>query len=218
MLRTSESIKNIAPALLAAQKLMGAAKKDSKNPFYKSNYADLGSVMEVCKEALNQSGILVIQPSSIVEGKNCITTRLQHVSGEFYESDSEVVVSKQNDAQAKGAGETYTRRFSLQAFLFIPSEDDDGNLASGRSTAATPKPTPTPTVKPAVVTATPVASTPATPALVSTTPLPANAVQAQPLAKGLKPSTFRNKATPPATAQQTAATVAPADTNENAGW
>lgn len=132
-LRTSTSILNFAPAYLKAQMEMGAAKKDSKNPYFKSNYADLGAVMEVCKDALNSNGIFVVQPPSIVDGKNCITTRLVHAaSGEWMESDSEVICSKANDPQAKGAGETYTRRFSLQAFNFIPSEDDDGNKASGR--------------------------------------------------------------------------------------
>ena len=48
-MKTSESIKNLSQALLKAQAQMGAAKKDSKNPFFKSNYADLPTVMEVVK-------------------------------------------------------------------------------------------------------------------------------------------------------------------------
>ncbi len=135
-MRTSLSTKNIAAALLQAQMEMGAAKKDSKNPFFKSNYADLGSVMEVCKGPLNANGIVVLQPSVFKDGKNFITTRFEHApTGEWYEADSEVVMVKQNDPQSKLAAETYTRRGSLQAFGFIPAEDDDGNTAAGRTKA-----------------------------------------------------------------------------------
>ena len=64
-------------------------------------------------------------------------------SGEYIESETEVICAKVNDAQNFGAGQTYARRFGLQSMLFIPSEDDDGNYASGRAAPAT-KPTYTP--------------------------------------------------------------------------
>jgi hypothetical protein len=145
-MKTSESIKNLSQALLKAQMQMGAAKKDSKNPFFKSNYADLPTVMEVVKGPLNEAGIIVLQPASFRDGKNFITTTLIHgETGEYMESETEVVSAKQNDPQAFGAAQTYARRFGLQAMLFIPAEDDDGNYASGRTVekakAATASPT-----------------------------------------------------------------------------
>jgi hypothetical protein len=133
-LKTSESIKNLSKALLIAQTQMGSAKKDAKNPFFKSTYADLPTVMEVVKLPLNEAGIVVLQPSSHRDGKNFITTTLIHSdSGEWMESETEVVSAKANDPQAFGAAQTYARRFGLQAMLFIPAEDDDGNIAAGRS-------------------------------------------------------------------------------------
>lgn len=132
-LKTSESIKNLSKALLKAQSQMGAAKKDAKNPFFKSTYADLPTVMEVVKLPLNEAGIVVLQPSSHHDGKNFITTTLIHSeTGEWMQSETEVVSAKANDPQAFGAAQTYARRFGLQAMLFIPAEDDDGNMASGR--------------------------------------------------------------------------------------
>lgn len=133
-MKTSESIKHLSQALLKAQMQMGAAKKDSKNPFFKSTYADLPTVMEVVKGPLNDAGIIVLQPASFRDGKNFITTTLIHgETGEYMESETEVVSAKQNDPQAFGAAQTYARRFGLQAMLFIPAEDDDGNFASGRT-------------------------------------------------------------------------------------
>jgi len=161
-MNNSESIKNLTKALLNAQKNMGKAVKGAKNPYFKSTYADLPTVMEVVKEPLNEAGIIVLQPASFRDGKNFITTTLIHAeTGEYMSSETEVVCTKANDPQAFGAAQTYARRFGLQSMLFIPAEDDDGNYASGRtnsySTATTTaantesvsvEPKPTPKVEP----------------------------------------------------------------------
>lgn len=134
-MKTSESIKNLAKALLTAQTQMGGASKSANNPFFKSKYADLPTVMEVVKQPLNDAGIVVLQPALWRDGKNFIVTTLVHAdSGEFMASETEVVCVKQNDPQSFGAAQTYARRFGLQSMLFIPAEDDDGNTASGRVT------------------------------------------------------------------------------------
>jgi len=130
-MKTSESIKAIAPALLKAQKLMGAAKKDAENPFYKHNYADLGSVMEVCKGPLNENGIIVLQP---VVG-TFVETTLVHESGEWMSSETPIVTATQNDPQKLGSAISYARRYGLQSMLFIPAEDDDAEKATTHTPA-----------------------------------------------------------------------------------
>jgi hypothetical protein len=55
---------------------------------------------------------------------------LLHESGESLESMTEIVYSKQGDAQAQGSGITYARRYGLQSLVCIGAEDDDGNKAS----------------------------------------------------------------------------------------
>lgn len=139
-MKTSESIKNLTKALLIAQAKMGGATKGSKNPFFKSSYADLPTVMEVVKDPLNEAGIIVLQPPAHREGRNFIETMLIHAeSGEFMQSETEVICAKQNDPQAFGAAQTYARRFGLQAMGFIPALDDDGNQAAGRAAAKVEK-------------------------------------------------------------------------------
>ena len=160
----SDSIVKIVPALLKAQKAMGAASKDSKNPYFKSSYADYGSVLEASKEPLNSNGILVLQPHSNKEGKNFVDTLLIHESGEYISSSTEVVCSKPNDPQALGSAITYARRYGLQSILSMPTEDDDGEKAMVRqpktpiaaklTETATTAPTPTVNTKP-VTTETP---------------------------------------------------------------
>lgn len=123
-------MKNIAKALLEAQKQMGVATKESKNPYFKSSYADLNSIREACMPSLNANGIVVLQPTVSIEGKNYVKTVLLHESGETFESLTEIIYSKQNDAQSQGSGITYARRYGLQSLVNVGAEDDDGNKAS----------------------------------------------------------------------------------------
>jgi len=128
----SESIAKIASALVKAQAEMGNAVKDSKNPFFKSKYADLNAVREACMPALNKHGVSVIQPTSVIDGKLYVETVLLHESGEFLSGLYEVVVGKQNDPQALGASISYSRRYGLQSMVNIGAADDDAESAIDR--------------------------------------------------------------------------------------
>ncbi len=122
--------KNIAKALVQAQMQMGNATKGSSNPFFKSKYADLNSIREACMPALNANGIAVLQPTVHIDGKNFVKTLLLHESGESIECLTEIIFSKQNDAQAQGSGITYARRYGLQSLVNVGADDDDGSLAT----------------------------------------------------------------------------------------
>lgn len=131
----SETITKIAAALVKAQAAMGNAVKDSKNPFFKSNYADLNAVREACLPALNANGVSVLQPTVTVDGKAFVETVLLHESGEFISSVTEVICAKQNDPQAHGSGVSYARRYGLQSMVNLGSADDDGESAMGRQSS-----------------------------------------------------------------------------------
>jgi hypothetical protein len=138
---TSESIKTITPAFLKAQKSMEAAKKGTKNTYFKSSYADLAGVLEACKNSLNENGISILQPHitefNPVTGEaiHFVETVLLHESGEFYLSRTRLVTAKQNDPQALGSSISYGRRYGLQSLISLPAADDDGEAAMGRSKA-----------------------------------------------------------------------------------
>ena len=129
-METSNTITNIAAALVKAQSEMGNAVKGSQNPYFKSKYADLNSIREACLPTLNKHGISVIQPTVSIDGKNYVKTILLHESGEFISGITEIVSAKPNDAQAHGSGLTYARRYGLQSIVNIGADDDDGNAAS----------------------------------------------------------------------------------------
>lgn len=152
-MKTSENINELAVALNKAQSDFMVAKKDAKNPFFKSKYATLNSVYEAVAPALLSNGFTIIQP--IVD--NNVETTLVHASGQFITSSCPIVCAKQNDPQAMGSAITYARRYSLASLLGVMTdEDDDGEKAMGRQTkqASAPekkepqKPVPAPTEKP----------------------------------------------------------------------
>ena len=134
----SESIKSLAIALSKAQGEMGGASKGANNPFFKSKYADLGSVVQAIKEPFANNGLSYVQLPVEDNGRIGIETILMHSSGEWLSGSFTVQLSKQ-DAQGAGSAITYCRRYSLQAVAGIPSEDDDGNAASKQQAK---KPTP----------------------------------------------------------------------------
>lgn len=122
-------MKNIASALVKAQLEMIAPKKGSVNPFFKNKYADLNDVLAAVVPALNNNGIVLLQPLVNIEGKNFVKTVLMHESGETFESLAEIFCKNTNDAQAYGSGVTYARRYSLSSICGIGSEDDDAQKA-----------------------------------------------------------------------------------------
>jgi hypothetical protein len=124
-MKTSNEISNIAKALCEAQKKINHATKDSKNPHFKNDYASLESVIDATKASLLEQGITVVQS---VEGST-LETRLQHSSGEYFESIINLLMTK-NDMQGLGSSITYARRYQLAAMLNISQADDDGNAAS----------------------------------------------------------------------------------------
>lgn len=129
----SPSIGALASALAKAQEHIDGAKKDSKNPFFKSQYADLSSVWDACHKHLSANGLSVVQTSEDTPtGKVVINTFLLHSSGEWIRSTLSVP-TKANDPQAVGSALTYARRYALSAMVGVCPIDDDAELAQGRA-------------------------------------------------------------------------------------
>ena len=126
----SEELTKLAPALLKAQQSIEAAHKSATNPFYRSNYADLESVIGAVKGPLNDNGIVFVQAVQRDELGTFIETMLLHTTGEFIMSETPVKSKDDSDAQKMGSGITYAKRYALQAICGLPTEDDDGNGAA----------------------------------------------------------------------------------------
>lgn len=111
-------------------------KKDSKNPFFKSNYADINSIERLVEPVEFEVGLTHTISSSVVDGKQRLTLTVADVdTGETLDSTLEIIIGKQ-DMQQLIAGHTYGRRGLLVSFYSLEAEDDDGNYASGKTNKA----------------------------------------------------------------------------------
>jgi hypothetical protein len=133
----SEQIGALAKALGESQKAMNGAYKDSKNPFFKSSYADLKQVMQVFQTYYAPNGLAVSQ----LVGQDGIETILMHESGQWVSSVCALPIAKANDPQAMGSSISYMRRYSLSAVLGVYQTDDDGEAAMERPDYRTLSPT-----------------------------------------------------------------------------
>lgn len=123
-------MKQIASALVKAQKAFGPALKTSTNPHFKSRYADLAACVEAVIEGLNSNGIYLMQRTHESETGVTVETILIHESGEEVSAGKLHVPASKQDPQGYGSALTYARRYSLMAACGIAPEDDDGNAGT----------------------------------------------------------------------------------------
>lgn len=132
----SESIKELAVALAKAQQEIKSAHKDADNPFFKSKYADLTSVWNACRDALNKNGLSIVQGPQWGSGE-CLETTLIHSSGEWI-STLCPLINKKEDMQGLGSAISYARRYSIAAICGVVTEDDDANTADNKTSESKP--------------------------------------------------------------------------------
>lgn len=137
----SESIELLAEALNEFQKQLVVVNPEVTNPFFKSKYADLASIMLKCQPILTSHGLDVTQFLSNLNGQPALRTILIHTSGQFISDTVPLILDKQ-DSQGMGRAITYMRRYGYAAVLqIVIDEDDDGNSTSTPRGQA-PKPIP----------------------------------------------------------------------------
>jgi hypothetical protein len=125
-------MKNIATALVKAQKEFGPALKTATNPHFRSKYANLSNCVEAVIDALNNNGIFLLQKNYDHQNGIMVETVFVHESGEMLECGCLFFPAQKNDPQGFMSALTYGRRASLMAACGIAPEDDDGNMASRR--------------------------------------------------------------------------------------
>ncbi len=125
-------MKSYNESMSKVQAHIEGAFKDSKNPFFKSSYADLESVWGVARKPLADNGFSVMQ-TPCKTGEHLITT-ISHTSGAWVRGSWPLNTVKK-DPQGYMASVTYARRGSLASMLGIYQTDDDGNEASNLETS-----------------------------------------------------------------------------------
>ena len=118
---------------------IGKISKDKTNPFYKSSYFDINTLMEHLKPLLEKYKLLLIQPLSNVDGRPAITTTILDIEKDIEKEENDIMFSSTmtlpdlQDPQKMGSAITYFRRYALQSALCLQADDDDANYASGKN-------------------------------------------------------------------------------------
>lgn len=122
--------------LLAIQTDIQPVLKSDNNPFFKSQYFDVNTVIAALRPILNKNGVVTLQPLAELNGKPAIRTLvIDAETGETIDSITPLI--EMTDPQKFGGIITYTRRYALTSmFLIQGEEDDDANKASTGTTAA----------------------------------------------------------------------------------
>ena len=124
---TTKKIENLFNAMFNLQSEIKNPIKNAYNPFHKSKYADLPSILDYIKPLLQKNNLLLIQSHAPCENGVKVITKLLHVSGESFDSTLQFPVEKQTP-QGYGSAITYARRYAILSLLAISAEeDDDGN-------------------------------------------------------------------------------------------
>jgi hypothetical protein len=129
-MQKSETIGNLTLALSKVQAQLRPAKENSKNPFFKSNYADLGAVWDSVRSLLAENELAIVQMPTDVGG---VTTIMSHSSGEYLQSTCYIPCKE--DAHGVGSAISYARRYALASFVGVVTGDDDGNSAVDKAPA-----------------------------------------------------------------------------------
>lgn len=122
-------MKELLTALANVKKEVGVLSKTETNPFFKSKYFDINSLIQQVEPLLEKNGLLLLQP--IEDGR--VLSVIYHVETEKA-VHSGIELPQLNDPQKLGSAITYYRRYTLQSLLGLQAEDDDANKASQPST------------------------------------------------------------------------------------
>ncbi len=127
-MKHSESLKNIAAALIIFHVKVETVKKDASNPFFKSKYASLSNILDAINDPLIESGLCF---SQFPTGENELNTILLHAESGEYMMGAYTMKPVKNDPQGMGSVITYQRRYALAAILGLNiDDDDDGNAGT----------------------------------------------------------------------------------------
>jgi hypothetical protein len=113
--------------LFNIQQEIGTISKEASNPFFKSKYFDINSLIKQLQPLLKKHRLLLLQPieeDMVVSKLICIDGTGGVVSG--------LKLPAITDPQKLGSAITYYRRYTLASLLGLQAVDDDANIASNK--------------------------------------------------------------------------------------
>jgi hypothetical protein len=132
---TDEKPKTIYQRLSDFREEVGSLTKDGKNPAFKSRYATLAGILEAVNPVLRAHGLVFYQaPCAAPDGVAALRTVIVTLDGKEEIEGRAEMRPADTKPQTYVSCLTYLRRTGLEALIGLPTEDDDGNAASGTPT------------------------------------------------------------------------------------
>lgn len=156
----SDSLAELAPALVAAQKALKNPHVDSKAKVptktggsYEYKYLSLPALLEHVEGVFGKHDLAIMQEVTEAQRGIGVTTRILHRSGEWLDLGP-LVLPAGGTPQEHGSAVTYARRYALAAAVGLAADEDDdassaqraahtppsGTAGSGRSSPSQPPP------------------------------------------------------------------------------
>ena len=122
----SESINELTSALAKAQSEIRNPSKNTKNNFFKNEYADLTSVLGCIRPVASANGLSFIQSVEAYNGNVAVSSQISHVSGQWVKQVASVELPKssKNPIQDLGSIATYLKRYQAQSMWAVCADED----------------------------------------------------------------------------------------------
>ena len=137
-MNTSQEYKNIYSAIIKMRTEIAPISKTRTASMgkYSYRYATLDSVIELLNVVLPKYNLGWVQTIGTADGRQTLTTRIIHDSGEWIEDTLALPQTRgdsgKNENQELGASITYFKRYALSAMFGIATDDDTDGVAEVR--------------------------------------------------------------------------------------
>jgi len=121
---------NIGTRLKCVKEGLGTLTKSSKNPFFKSNYADLNAHLSAVEPILVANNFILTQPVMIINNRNVVVSRVTDALDNEVVLESVMQLPELEKMQDMGSAITYARRYTLGSLFAMQAKDDDANIAT----------------------------------------------------------------------------------------
>jgi hypothetical protein len=118
---------NINLKLFNLQQEIGTISKEASNPFYKSKYFDINSLIKQLQPLFKKHRLLLLQPIE----EDMVYSKIICIDGTGGVI-SALKLPAITDPQKLGSAITYYRRYTLASLLGLQAVDDDANIASNK--------------------------------------------------------------------------------------
>lgn len=126
-MQQSEQVNELFTAVAKAQAEIKNPAKNTKNTYFKNEYADLTAVLNAIRPVAAAHGLSFVQSVDMVDERVTVQSQVSHSSGQWIKSSAMVPLSDnvKNVPQEIGIISTYIRRYQAQAMWCINAEQDD---------------------------------------------------------------------------------------------